>query len=210
MSNSIQTIESYLRYVLLKRLEIKFFDRQMFICNRMPRSILQQLNLFNKAHQHVIYKIFRGRMSFTRWKQYRSLLFPLQRSCYRYECFYLQAGELIARLELDDPSAVRKAAPFDGSFPILGPPTAMSDKVHQKCAATLNAARMVLAGYDENIDDVIILFPLKDFKFILKNSLPLKLLWVVIWTHLLINWLIWIKWSNGQNMLNVTCNAFLM
>ncbi|KAK1441623.1 hypothetical protein QVD17_07665 [Tagetes erecta] len=67
----------------------------------------------------------------------------------------MQAGELIARLELDDPSAVRKAEPFDGSFPVLGPPTAMSDKVHQKCAATLNAARMILAGYDENIDDVV-------------------------------------------------------
>ena len=33
----------------------------------------------------------------------------------------MQAGELIARLDLDDPSAVRKAEPFHGSFPILGP-----------------------------------------------------------------------------------------
>ncbi|KAJ0732929.1 putative ligase [Helianthus annuus] len=67
----------------------------------------------------------------------------------------MQAGELIARLDLDDPSAVRKAEPFTGSFPVLGPPTAISDKVHQKCAATLSAARMILAGYDDNIDDVV-------------------------------------------------------
>ncbi|KVI07315.1 Acetyl-CoA carboxylase, central domain-containing protein [Cynara cardunculus var. scolymus] len=67
----------------------------------------------------------------------------------------MQAGELIARLDLDDPSAVRKAEPFHGSFPVLGPPTAISDKVHQKCAATLSAARMILAGYDHDIDDVV-------------------------------------------------------
>ncbi|KAJ6997734.1 acetyl-CoA carboxylase 1-like [Populus alba x Populus x berolinensis] len=67
----------------------------------------------------------------------------------------MQAGELIARLDLDDPSAVRKAEPFHGSFPVLGPPTAISGKVHQRCAASLNAARMILAGYDHNIDDVV-------------------------------------------------------
>ncbi|CAL5202887.1 unnamed protein product [Lathyrus oleraceus] len=67
----------------------------------------------------------------------------------------MQAGELIARLDLDDPSAVRKAEPFTGSFPILGPPTAISGKVHQKCAASLNAARMILAGYEHNIDEVV-------------------------------------------------------
>lgn len=69
---------------------------------------------------------------------------------------FLQAGELIARLDLDDPSAVRKAELFHGSFPVLGPPTAISGKVHQRCAASLNAARMILAGYDHNIDEVSI------------------------------------------------------
>ncbi|KAK4489931.1 hypothetical protein RD792_000579 [Penstemon davidsonii] len=67
----------------------------------------------------------------------------------------MQAGELIARLDLDDPSAVRKAELFHGSFPILGPPTAISGKVHQRCAASLNAARMILAGYEHNIDEVV-------------------------------------------------------
>ncbi|EOY16076.1 Acetyl-CoA carboxylase 1 isoform 2 [Theobroma cacao] len=67
----------------------------------------------------------------------------------------MQAGELIARLDLDDPSAVRKAEPFHGSFPVLGPPTAISGKVHQKCAASLNTACMILAGYEHNIDEVV-------------------------------------------------------
>ncbi|KAE9603887.1 putative ligase [Lupinus albus] len=67
----------------------------------------------------------------------------------------MQAGELIARLDLDDPSAVRKAELFNGIFPVLGLPTAISGKIHQKCAASLNAARMILAGYEHNIDDVV-------------------------------------------------------
>ncbi|KZV44505.1 Acetyl-CoA carboxylase 1 isoform 1 [Dorcoceras hygrometricum] len=67
----------------------------------------------------------------------------------------MQAGEIIAKLDLDDPSAVRKAEPFYGSFPILGPPTAISGKVHQRCAASLNAACMILAGYEHNIDEVV-------------------------------------------------------
>ncbi|KAM7516793.1 hypothetical protein LguiA_006376 [Lonicera macranthoides] len=68
----------------------------------------------------------------------------------------MQSGELIARLELDDPSAVRKAEPFHGSFPVMGPPTAISGKVHQRCAASLSAARMILAGYEHNINEVVL------------------------------------------------------
>nr|GMC52546.1 acetyl-CoA carboxylase 1-like [Ipomoea batatas] len=67
----------------------------------------------------------------------------------------MQAAELIAALDLDDPSAVRKAEPFHGNFPILGPPTAISDKVHQRCAASMNAARMILAGYEHAVDEVV-------------------------------------------------------
>lgn len=36
----------------------------------------------------------------------------------------------------------------------MGPPTAISGKVHQRCAANLNAARMILAGYEHNIEEV--------------------------------------------------------
>jgi hypothetical protein len=49
---------------------------------------------------------------------------------------------------------VRKAIPFGGSFPPLGTPTAVSAKVHQRCADHINAARNVLAGYEHDIDEV--------------------------------------------------------
>nr|AHC53984.1 plastid transported acetyl-CoA carboxylase [Eleusine indica] len=67
----------------------------------------------------------------------------------------LQAGDLIARLDLDDPSAVKRAEPFSGSFPNMGPPVAASSQVHKRFAASLNAARMVLAGYEHKIDQVV-------------------------------------------------------
>ena len=66
----------------------------------------------------------------------------------------VQASDLIARLDLDDPSSVRKAEPFHGTFPKLGPPTAISGKFHQKFATSMNAARMILAGYEHNINQV--------------------------------------------------------
>jgi acetyl-CoA carboxylase/biotin carboxylase 1 len=66
----------------------------------------------------------------------------------------VQASDLIARLDLDDPSSVRKAEPFHGTFPKLGPPTAISGKVHQKFAASMNSAHMILAGYEHNTEKV--------------------------------------------------------
>ncbi|XP_015697314.2 acetyl-CoA carboxylase 1 [Oryza brachyantha] len=67
----------------------------------------------------------------------------------------MQANDLIARLDLDDPSSVRRAEPFHGTFPKLGPPTAVSGKVHQKFAASVNSAHMILAGYEHNINEVV-------------------------------------------------------
>ncbi|KAH9617543.1 hypothetical protein KSS87_000856 [Heliosperma pusillum] len=67
----------------------------------------------------------------------------------------LQAGELVGTLDLDDPSAVSKAETFRGSFPVLTSPTVESRKVHQRFAASINAARMILAGYERNIDEVL-------------------------------------------------------
>ncbi|XP_078164139.1 acetyl-CoA carboxylase 1-like isoform X1 [Carex rostrata] len=67
----------------------------------------------------------------------------------------MQAGELIANLDLDDPSAVRRAEPYTDQFPKLGPPTALSGKVHQRFAASLHAARMILAGYEHDIGKVL-------------------------------------------------------
>ena len=71
-----------------------------------------------------------------------------------------QAGDLIARLDLDDPSAVKRAEPFEGSFPEMSLPIAASGQVHKRCAASLNAARMVLAGYDHAVNKVNIKNPI--------------------------------------------------
>ncbi|GBG75894.1 hypothetical protein CBR_g21136 [Chara braunii] len=67
----------------------------------------------------------------------------------------MQAGDLVAVVELDDPSSVRKAMPFAGSLPRLGPPTPVPDKVHRRCAAAVSAARYVLDGYHQPIDEVV-------------------------------------------------------
>ncbi|KAG8085011.1 hypothetical protein GUJ93_ZPchr0010g7767 [Zizania palustris] len=51
----------------------------------------------------------------------------------------MQAGDLIARLDLDDPSAVKRAEIFYCSFPQMGLHIAASGQVHKRCAASLNA-----------------------------------------------------------------------
>eukprot|EP00850_Spirogloea_muscicola_P017414 SM000149S01349 [mRNA] locus=s149:208717:222851:+ [translate_table: standard] len=67
----------------------------------------------------------------------------------------VQAGELVAILDLDDPSAIRRAVPFSDGFPPLGTPTAFAAKVHQRCASALNQAHRLLAGYDHPADEVV-------------------------------------------------------
>ncbi|KAL2653562.1 hypothetical protein R1flu_021690 [Riccia fluitans] len=75
--------------------------------------------------------------------------------CKMTEGSTMMPGDLIAGIDLDDPSAVKKATPFEGSFPPLGPPTAVAAKVHQRCAAAVSAAKNVLAGYEHNIEKVV-------------------------------------------------------
>lgn len=49
---------------------------------------------------------------------------------------------------------MKRAEPFDGVFPQMVLPVAASSQVHKRYAASLNAARMVLAGYEHNINEV--------------------------------------------------------
>ena len=58
----------------------------------------------------------------------------------------MKAGDLIARLDLDDPAATSKAQPFTGAFPDLGPPIVFSAGVDVKFSNALNAANMIMAG----------------------------------------------------------------
>ena len=87
-----------------------------------------------------------------------SACFPLPPSLLKCLFFFFQANDLIATLDLDDPSSVRRAEPFHGSFPKLGPPTAISGKVHQKFAASVNYAHNILAGYEHNINEIGLYF----------------------------------------------------
>ncbi|CAG9465063.1 unnamed protein product [Pedinophyceae sp. YPF-701] len=67
----------------------------------------------------------------------------------------LSAGDLIASLDLDDPSAVQKAQAFAGSFPELGPPTVWEYNICQVFQRALEDARMILAGYDASSDETL-------------------------------------------------------
>lgn len=67
----------------------------------------------------------------------------------------LVPGQLIAKLDLDDPAAVRRAEPFVGTWPELGPPVIQSEGVGHKFHAAHEAAVNVMAGYQNNVDKVM-------------------------------------------------------
>ncbi len=52
----------------------------------------------------------------------------------------------VDRLDLENPAAVTRAAPFTGSFPAMGPPVLQSEGVDAWFNAALQSARMVMAG----------------------------------------------------------------
>ena len=58
----------------------------------------------------------------------------------------LAAGDLIARLDLEDPAAVTRALPFDGGVPPMGAPVLESEGVDGWFTGALQAAQMVMAG----------------------------------------------------------------
>lgn len=67
----------------------------------------------------------------------------------RYELLpgaVLKPGDLIARLELDDPASVTKAQPFEEGFPDLGPPLVLSTSISELFKQALAGAQMILAG----------------------------------------------------------------
>lgn len=58
----------------------------------------------------------------------------------------LSAGDLIARLDLENPAAVTQAMPFDGDFPPMGAPVLESEGVDAWFTGALQAAQMIMAG----------------------------------------------------------------
>jgi hypothetical protein len=58
----------------------------------------------------------------------------------------LNAGDLIARLDLDDVGAVTAATPYTGGFPELGPPLVHSQGVDYRFKEAYSAAKMIMEG----------------------------------------------------------------
>ncbi|KAL6044996.1 acetyl-CoA carboxylase [Balamuthia mandrillaris] len=87
---------------------------------------------------------------------------------------FLNAGDVLATMVLDDPSSVRTATRFSGQLPELKKPRTTESKVHQLLRSTLNALLLILQGYDNTtmVDTVNNLFnylydprlPLQEFQ----------------------------------------------
>lgn len=58
----------------------------------------------------------------------------------------MKAGDLIARLDLDDPASITQAQPFKEGFPEMGPPLVFSSTVNDRFKQALNAAQMIIQG----------------------------------------------------------------
>lgn len=58
----------------------------------------------------------------------------------------LAAGDVIARLDLDDPSSIVRAREYSGALPELGPPVICSDTVDYRFKEACSAAKMIMAG----------------------------------------------------------------
>ncbi|KAL4525084.1 hypothetical protein Ndes2526A_g07171 [Nannochloris sp. 'desiccata'] len=67
----------------------------------------------------------------------------------------LAPGQLIARLDLDDPAAVRRAQPFTGTWPELGPPVVAPDGIGHLFTAAHEAAVNIMSGYHNDLDTVV-------------------------------------------------------
>lgn len=60
----------------------------------------------------------------------------------------VDVGDVLARLELDDPGKVRRAEIFTGNLPKFGDPQARGMRVHQQFERALKDVRLLLMGYD--------------------------------------------------------------
>ena len=67
----------------------------------------------------------------------------------------LSPGQLIARLDLDNPDAIRKADLYSGSFPEMGPPGVASDSLASRFATAFASVKNILAGFEGNVDAAV-------------------------------------------------------
>lgn len=74
----------------------------------------------------------------------------------RTEGSVLEPGSLIATLQLDDPSQIRRAKIYDNVLPNMKPPHIKDDKPHHLLRDSIYSIQKILAGYsNDNIDKTI-------------------------------------------------------
>jgi len=77
-------------------------------------------------------------------------------SFHMVEGYAMAAGDMIGELELDDPTAVKKASPFVEPWPVAtGPPKVVEARVDQRFKVTMNQLDDLLKGYDVDVDQVM-------------------------------------------------------
>lgn len=74
----------------------------------------------------------------------------------------VEIGDVVAKLQLDDPSKVRKSEKFHGNLPSFGPPQADGSKPHQVFACALKNVELLLRGFDANRSSLKTLMDLID------------------------------------------------
>lgn len=65
-------------------------------------------------------------------------------------------GAIIGILQLDDPSRVKKARPFEGLLPDMGLPNVVGTKPHQRLQAQLDSIYAILNGYESDASSAIL------------------------------------------------------
>jgi acetyl-CoA carboxylase/biotin carboxylase 1 len=79
----------------------------------------------------------------------------------------IEAGDILGILELDDPSRVKHAKPFEGQFPAWKPPQIVGNKPAQRFRLLLSTLQNILLGFD---NQVIMTNTLKDLMEVLKDG----------------------------------------
>ena len=79
----------------------------------------------------------------------------------------LEAGDILGILQLDDPSRVKHAIPFDGQLPPMGPPQLTGNKPPQRFAQLLGTLTNILDGFD---NQVIMATTLRELVEVLRNT----------------------------------------
>jgi len=67
----------------------------------------------------------------------------------------LVAGQLIARIKLDDESSIKIAKLFEGTFPAMGPPIVTGSSIDQRYNNALENLLLIEAGYEHPVEENI-------------------------------------------------------